>query len=142
MTIRCEIATQENQIFSGDVDMVILPGSAGEMGILPHHAPVLTTLEFGVIRVRQQEKEFVFAVGGGFAEIQPDQVTILADSAEDLDSIDIEKELQARRQAEVSLEEAMRTPQKEYILEQAALRRLNMKINAVRKYRPKKSGGL
>src|SRR5574341_2504351 len=89
MPIHCEIVSQDRTVFQGDVDIVILPGAAGEMGVLPHHAPVLTTLKFGVIKIRRGGKEDVFAVAGGVAEIQPDVVTVLADAAENVEEIDI-----------------------------------------------------
>ena len=57
MTIRCEIVSQDRTVFEGDVDIVVLPGTAGEMGILPHHAPVLTTLKYGVVKIRRSGKE-------------------------------------------------------------------------------------
>ena len=85
MTIRCEIVSQDKTVFQDDMDIVILPGAAGEMGILPHHAPVLTILKYGVIKIRRSGKEDLFAVAGGIAEIQPDIVTILADAAENIE---------------------------------------------------------
>src|SRR6476469_1480998 len=87
MTIRCEIVSQDKTVFQGDVDVVVLPGVAGEMGILPHHAPVLTILKYGVIKIRQNGKEELFTVAGGMAEVQPDIVTILADAAENIQDI-------------------------------------------------------
>src|SRR5215212_6400563 len=78
MTIRCEIVSQDRTVFQGDVDIVVLPGAAGEMGILPHHAPVLAILKYGVIKIRRDGKEDLFTVAGGVAEVQPDIVTILA----------------------------------------------------------------
>jgi len=57
MTIRCEIVSQDRTVFSDDVDIVVLPGAAGEMGILPKHAPVLTTLKYGVVKIRPQERQ-------------------------------------------------------------------------------------
>ena len=84
MTIRCEIVSQDRNVFSGDADMVILPGVEGVMGILPHHSPVLTTLSFGIITVVTKNEREYFTVAGGIAEVQPDQVTILADAAENV----------------------------------------------------------
>ena len=89
MTIRCEIVSQDRTVFQGDVDIVVLPGAAGEMGILPHHAPVLAILKYGVIKIRRDGKEDLFTVAGGVAEVQPDIVTILADAAENIEDIDI-----------------------------------------------------
>src|SRR3989304_5288010 len=89
MTIRCEIVSQDRTVFQGDVDIVVLPGAAGEMGILPHHAPVLAILKYGVIKIRQAGREELFAVAGGIAEVQPDIVTILADGGEELEDGEI-----------------------------------------------------
>ncbi len=103
--IQCDIITQERIVFSGQVDSVNLPGVDGRMGILPHHSPLLTMLDFGEVMVRTAGREEFFAIGGGFVEVQPDHVTILADSAEQADEIDLERAERARRQAE----EIMRT---------------------------------
>ena len=105
MTIQCDIITQERIVFSGQVDSVNLPGAEGRMGVLPNHSPLLTTLDFGEVVVRVNGVEEYFAIGGGFVEIQPDHVTILADSAEQADEIDLDRAERARREAE----EVMRT---------------------------------
>ena len=89
MAIRCEIVSQDRTVFQGDVDIVVLPGASGEMGILPHHSPLLTTLKYGVVKIRQAGKEEIFTVAGGVAEIQPDIVTVLADAAENVEAIDV-----------------------------------------------------
>ncbi|OGO74284.1 MAG: ATP synthase F1 subunit epsilon, partial [Chloroflexi bacterium RIFOXYC12_FULL_59_14] len=100
MSIRCEIVSQDRMVYEGDVDIVVLPGAAGEMGILPHHAPLLTTLKYGFVKVRQQGSEQVFTVAGGVAEIQPDIVTVLADAAENIEEIDEARAEQARQRAQ------------------------------------------
>lgn len=105
MPIQCDIITQERIVFSGQVDSVNLPGVEGRMGILPNHSPLLTMLDFGEVMVRTAGHEEYFAIGGGFLEVQPDHVTILADSAEQADEIDVERAEQARQRAE----EVMRT---------------------------------
>ena len=89
MPIRCEIVSQDRMVFEGDADIVVLPGTDGEMGILPHHAPLLTTLKIGIIKVRSGGKEEIFTVAGGVAEVQPDIVTVLADAAENVEEIDV-----------------------------------------------------
>lgn len=109
MPIQCDIITQERIVFSGEVDAVNLPGVEGRMGILPNHSPLLTMLDFGEVLVRVGGREEYFAIGGGFVEVQPDHVTILADSAEQADEIDVERAENARRQAE----DVMRTGVKE-----------------------------
>jgi len=136
MTIRCEIVSQDRTVFQGDVDIVVLPGAAGEMGILPHHAPVLTTLKYGIIKVRRNNKEELFAVAGGVAEVQPTIITILADAAENIEDIDIVRAKAAKKRAEDAL--ANLSPEEDrdsYLVMEAALRRSNLRLDVVRRYR-------
>jgi F-type H+-transporting ATPase subunit epsilon len=139
MTIRCEIVSQDRTVFQGDVDIVILPGVAGEMGILPHHAPVLTILKYGVIKVRKGNKEELFAVAGGMAEVQPDIITILADAAENIEDIDVTRAKAAKKRAEDAL--AKIKPDEDhdaYLKMEAALRRSNLRLDVARRYRQAK----
>jgi len=135
MTIRCEIVSQDRTVFQGDVDIVVLPGAAGEMGILPHHAPVLAILKYGVIKIRRDGKEELFAVAGGLAEVQPDIVTILADAAENVADIDITRALAAKKRAEDALTKITPEDQDAYLRMEAALRRSNLRLDVVRRYR-------
>jgi F-type H+-transporting ATPase subunit epsilon len=135
MTIRCEIVSQDRTVFQGDVDIVVLPGAAGEMGILPHHAPVLAILKYGVIKIRQAGKEALFAVAGGIAEVQPDIVTILADAAENIEDIDITRAKAAKKRAEDALAKIGPADQDAYLKMEAALRRSNLRLDVVRRYR-------
>ena len=135
MTIRCEIVSQDRTVFQGDVDIVILPGVAGEMGILPNHAPVLTILKYGVIKVRQGSKEELFAVAGGMAEVQPKIVTILADAAENIMDIDITRAQAAKKRAEDALAKINPEEQDTYLRMEAALRRSNLRLDVARRYR-------
>jgi F-type H+-transporting ATPase subunit epsilon len=135
MTIRCEIVSQDRMVFEGDVDIVVLPGSAGEMGILPHHAPLLTTLKYGFIKVRQQGKEEVFTVAGGVAEVQPQIVTVLADAAENIEEIDETRAEQARERAQEMLAKGVPADTDAYLAIEAALRRSNLRLDAVKRYR-------
>ena len=135
MPIRCEIVSQDRMVYQGDVDMVIVPGVDGEMGILPHHTPLLSTLGMGILKVRQGGKEEVFTVAGGVVEIQPEIITILADAAENVKEIDIARAEAARRRAEELLEEGKPPDTDEYLMLEAALRRSNLRLNAVKRYR-------
>lgn len=135
MTIRCEIVSQDRTVFEGDVDIVVLPGAAGEMGILPKHAPVLTTLKYGIVKVRKGGKEDLFAVAGGVAEVQPDIVTILADAAENVQEIDVERAEAARKRAEEILAKGVPADTDAYLAMEAALRRSNLRLDAARRYR-------
>ncbi len=82
MPIRCEIVSQDRTVFEGTVDMVIAPGVEGDMGILPNHAPLLSALRIGFLKVRYEGVEEVFTIAGGVMEVQPEIVTILADAAD------------------------------------------------------------
>ena len=135
MPIRCEIVSQDRTVFQGDVDMVVLPGAGGEMGILPHHAPVLTTLKYGVVKVRQAGQEQIFAVAGGVAEVQPDIVTVLADAAENVEEIDVVRAQFARKRAEEVLAKGVPKDQDALLKLEAALRRSNLRLDVVRRYR-------
>ncbi len=135
MTIRCEIVSQDRTVFQDDVDIVILPGVAGEMGILPHHAPVLTILKYGVIKIRRGGREELFTVAGGMAEVQPDIVTILADAAENIEDIDITRAKAAKKRAEDALASLKPEDQDTYLTMEAALRRSNLRLNVARRYR-------
>jgi len=135
MTIRCEIVSQDRTVFQGDVDIVILPGAAGEMGILPHHAPVLAILKYGVIKIRYDGKEELFAVAGGVAEVQPDIVTVLADAAENVEDIDVTRAQAAKKRAEDALSRLKPEDQDAYLTMEAALRRSTLRLDVARRYR-------
>ncbi len=135
MTIRCEIVSQDRIVYQGDVDMVDLPGAAGEMGILPHHSPVLTVLNYGIITVKRGGREEHFTVAGGVAEVQPDQVTVLADAAENVEEIDVERASLARQRAEERLKEVQQVDKDRYMVMLSALKRSNLRLQAVNKYR-------
>lgn len=136
MTIRCEIVSQDHMVYEGDVDIVVLPGTDGEMGILEQHAPLLSTLNMGVIRVRKDEVEEVFTVTGGIVEVQPDIVTVLADAAENVEEIDLARAEDAKRRAVERLEGGRPEGDLDaYFALEASLRRSNLRLEAVRKYR-------
>lgn len=136
MPIHCEIVSQDRVVYQGEVDIVVLPGAAGQMGILPHHSPLLTVLQFGVVEVRSGKDEQYFTVAGGIAEVHPDKVTVLADAAENVSEIDAERAEAARRRAEQALKEVGGPDTDNYLKIQSALRRSNLRLNAVRKYHP------
>ena len=140
MTIRCEIVSQDRTVFQGDVDIVILPGAGGEMGVLPHHAPVLTILKYGVIKIRQAGKEELFTVAGGLAEVQPDMVTILADAAENVKDIDVTRAQAAKKRAEDALAHLKPEDHDTYLRMEAALRRSSLRLDVVRRYQQVRSG--
>jgi len=135
MPIRCEIVSQDRTVFEGEADMVLLPGTDGEMGILPHHAPLLTTLKYGIIKVRLQAQEAYFTVAGGIAEVQPEIVTILADAAENVEQIDIARAEAARQRAIDLLAKGFPAGSDVYQDLGSALRRSNLRLDAVKRYR-------
>lgn len=135
MSIRCEIVSQDRQVYSGEADMIIVPGIQGEMGILPNHAPLLSTLKFGILRVRYLGQEQVFTVAGGVIEVQPDLVTIMADAAENVQEIDINRAEAAKRRAEDMLKQGPPPDSDSYLKIEAALRRSNLRLEAVKRYR-------
>ena len=135
MSIRCEIVSQDRMVYEGDADMVILPGEAGEMGILPNHAPLLSTLKFGICTVRFQEQDEHFTIAGGVVEVQPDIITVMADAAENVLEIDVSRAQAARRRAQEILEEGPPPDTDAYLAMEAALRRSNLRLEAARKYR-------
>jgi F-type H+-transporting ATPase subunit epsilon len=105
--LHVDIVTVEGRRFRGDADFVVAPGSEGELGVLPHHVPLLTALAPGSVRVRNEGEEQFFFVSGGFLEIRPDQVTVLADAAERAEDIDEARAEEARRSAEAMLQQKL-----------------------------------
>ena len=103
-TIQVDIVSAEGEIFSGDADMVFAPAKGGEVGIAPRHAPLLTTLKPGSVRVQTGDGEKLFYVTGGVLEIQPHLVTVLADTALHADQLDESEALAARERAREVLE--------------------------------------
>jgi F-type H+-transporting ATPase subunit epsilon len=104
MPLQLEIVTPEKLAYQDEVDSVQLPGSEGELGVLPHHAPLVSTLGAGELRLRKGGQEESFAIVGGFLQVLPDKVVVMAETADMASEIDLEKAQEARRQAEQALE--------------------------------------
>jgi len=104
MPIHLDIVTPERLAYSDEVDAVTLPGSEGELGVLPHHAPLVSTLGVGELRIRKGGAEESFAIVGGFLQVLPDKVVVMAETADMASEIDLEKAQEARREAEKALE--------------------------------------
>ena len=104
MPFQLEIVTPEKLAYSDEVDSVQLPGSEGELGVLPHHAPLVSTLGAGELRLRKGGQEESFAIVGGFLQVLPDKVVVMAETADMAAEIDLERAQEARRQAEQALE--------------------------------------
>ena len=103
--IRLDIVTAERAIYSEEVDMVIAPGVEGQLGILPHHTPLMTTLQAGELRIKKGGEEVSLAISGGFLEVRPDRVVVLADAAERAEEIDVARAEAAKRRAQQRLTE-------------------------------------
>ena len=106
MPLLLEIVTPERLAYSDTVDSVQLPGSEGELGVLPHHAPLVSMLGVGELRIRKGGAEESFAIVGGFLQVRPDRVVVMAETADLASEIDLEKAQEARREAERALETA------------------------------------
>lgn len=135
MPIHCDIVSQDRMLFSGDVDIVIAPGSEGTLGILPHHVPLLTTLNYGILLVRQAGKEQAFAIAGGIMEVLPDVVTVLADVGERVEEIDVARAEAAKARAEELLKQAPGAGTEAYLKALTSLRRSLLRLDAAKKYR-------
>ena len=98
-TIKLDVVTAEQVIWSDDISMVIAPGVEGQLGILPHHTPLMTTLQPGELRIKRGEEEVSLAITGGFLEVRPDRIVVLADAAERAEQIDITRAEEARQRA-------------------------------------------
>ena len=138
MPIHIEIVTQERKIFDEpEADIVIVPAVEGEMGVLPNHAPVLTTLNFGELVVRKGAAEERFAVYGGVVDVRPDKVVILADMADSSFALDLEMAQEARERARMLLEQGR--PEAENREAQLALRRANLAVRISQRIRSRGS---
>jgi len=138
MPMRLEIVTGERVVYSGDVDAVVAPGIEGELGILPHHAALMTMLQPGELRVTKDGQDVLMAVSGGFMEVLPHKVTILADTAERAEEIDEARAEEARKRAQKILAEGA-AAEIDIARAQAAMRRAIVRLKVAQK---KKRRGL
>ncbi|HEX7491712.1 MAG TPA: F0F1 ATP synthase subunit epsilon [Candidatus Limnocylindrales bacterium] len=127
MPLHLEIVTPERRAFEGDVDEVIVPGSEGELGILPHHAPLISLLGAGVLRFRTGTEEREFAIFGGFLQVRPDRVVVMAETADLSSEIDMDRAERARSEAEHILEGGFVEPA-DLVSARAALQRALIRI--------------
>ncbi len=132
--IRLDIVTAEKLVYSEEVDEVVAPGIQGQLGILPQHSPLMTMLSPGELLVKQDGNEINLAVSGGFMEVRPDRVTILADTAERAEEIDLARAEEARKRAEQAKAEAPAGAEASLAAE-AALKRALMRIKVARRRR-------
>jgi len=142
MPIKCDIVSQDRMVFSGDAEMVILPGSEGVMGILPNHSPVLTTFNFGIITVVTKKDRNYFTVAGGIAEVQPDLLTVLADAAEKVEELYESRAEKAKERAESILKESRPEDDSELDALRNALRRSTFRLEAIKRFKRSSKGSL
>ncbi len=136
-TIHVDVVSAEEAIFEGEAEFVALPGETGELGIYPQHTPLITRIRPGAVRIKlagKNEEEFVF-VAGGILEVQPNRVTVLADTAIRGHDLDEAKAEEARKKAEEAL--ANRSADIDYAKAQAELMEAMAQIAAIRKLRGK-----
>ncbi|MGE5472060.1 MAG: F0F1 ATP synthase subunit epsilon [Bacteroidota bacterium] len=135
MTVHCDVVSAEESIFSGLVEIGVFPGEAGELGILPHHTPLLTRIKPGTIRLKvpdQSDYELVY-VSGGMLEVQPDMITVLADTAIRAHDLDEAKALEAKKRAEEAL--ANRQTDVDYAAAEAELAQAIAQLHAIQHLR-------
>jgi len=137
MPILVDIVSAEQAIYSGPADMVFAPGIMGELGIAPQHAPLLTRLKPGEVRIRDENRDMSYFISGGMLEIQPHLVTILADTAIRADDIDEAAALEAREKAEQTM--ADRKSDMDYARAQAELAELAAMIETIKKIRKRRA---
>lgn len=140
MPFEFEIVTAERQVYSDTADMVVAPGSEGQLGILPNHAPLITRLDPGELIVRRGGQEVVLAISGGFLEVLNNKVIVLADTAERADEIDEARAVEARRRAEQRIKD--RTSAMDFERAELALRRSIVRLRLVEKRRRREGRGL
>lgn len=134
-TMHLEIITAERKAYSDEVEVLVAPGIDGELGILPHHAPLMTALQPGEIMIRKDGQESYLIVSGGFLEVMGNQVSILADACERSEEIDEERARKAIEGARERL--ASRTADLDLERATAALRRAETRLRVVRRRRPR-----
>ncbi len=134
--LKLDIVTAEGVVYSNEVDVVVAPGNEGQLGIMPHNTPLMTTLQPGELRVRKSGEEFSLAISGGFLEVRPDRVIVLADAAERAEEIDVRRAEEAKRRAEERLRQP--TPEMDMAEAEAALHRALTRLQVVEQIRRRK----
>ena len=135
ITVHCDVVSAEEEIFSGPVEFAVFPAEMGELGVLPRHAPLLTRIRPGTVRLKrplQTDYELVY-VSGGMLEVQPKLITVLADTAIRADDLDEAKALEAKKRAQEAL--AQRRSDMDYTAAQAELAREIAKLHTIHRLR-------
>lgn len=139
MTVHCDIVSAEEALFSGVVEMVVATGQLGELGITYGHTPLLTALKPGPVRlIKQHGEEEVFYLSGGYLEVQPNTITILADTAQRANDIDEAAAVEARKQAEIDMKN--QSSEVDYSRAAARLVEATARLRTVEELRRRASG--
>ena len=138
-TFKLEIVTAEKMVYSDEVSALIVWGVEGQLGILPHHAPLMTMLQPGDLLIRKDKEEEILAVSGGFLEVRPDKVIVLADACERVDEIDIARAEEAKKRAQETMKAGPLTA--EAAVAEAALRRSLARLKVAERRRRKPRPG-
>jgi F-type H+-transporting ATPase subunit epsilon len=138
--LRLEVVTAEREVYADEVDLVVAPATEGEVGILPRHAPLLTTLQPGVLRLKKDGEETLMAVSGGFLQVFNDRVLILADAAERESEIEESRAEQARQRALAVLQAAARGEPVQAEAARLALRRSLARLEVIQRRRQRRGG--
>ncbi len=138
-TLRLEIVTAERVVYADDVDVVVLPGIEGQLGILPHHAPLLTALQPGELMTRKGREETYIAISGGFVQVLGNKAIVLADAAERSEEIDEQRAQDAVRRAQERLTD--RTADMNLEVALAAMRRAQTRLRVVQRRRTRGQAG-
>ena len=138
-TFKLEIVTAEKMVYSDEVSALIVWGVEGQLGILPHHAPLMTMLQPGDLVIKKEKEEEVLAISGGFLEVRPDKVIVLADACERADEIDIARAEEAKKRAQETMKAGPLTA--DAAVAEAALRRSLARLKAAERRRRKPRPG-
>lgn len=136
-SFKLDVVTAEKVVYSADVNMMIAPGALGQLGILPHHTPLMTTLLPGELRIKKGGEEFILVISGGFLEVRPSRVIVLADAAERAEEIDVARAEAAKQRAQERLA-AHLTPGADEEAARAALSRALARLKVAEKIKRRK----
>jgi F-type H+-transporting ATPase subunit epsilon len=131
--IALRVVSVERSLFEGDVDFIVANGADGELGILPRHAALMTSLKPGTLKITQGDKETLLFVGGGFLEVLPDRVTVLADTAERAEEISIERAESARKHAQEKLAGTLSTAEEVEFQQALAMAEARLRLARARR---------
>jgi F-type H+-transporting ATPase subunit epsilon len=133
VTVPLRVVSVERSLFEGEVDFIVANGADGELGILPRHAALMTSLRPGTLKITQGDKETLLFIGGGFLEVLPDRVTVLADTAERAEEISVERAEAARKQAQEKLAGTLSTAEEVEFQQALAMAEARLRLARARR---------